>query len=106
MFTNSAPKTGRDNGEIRYFAFVGDDYDVTFQKVKCLMRRFDKANGYEVTRCEILDAYGPNIVYVPGFTTVDHDWQLQKTKENAMRLLVLEVFNEKSSYKRKPVWEY
>lgn len=116
MFINRTPNTGK-NGDIRYFVFIGDDFKVVFQKVKCVLRRFDTVNEIYVTRCEVLESfkedysYGDqSIQYTTNkdgkrYTTVDCDWHLQESKEDAKKLLILMALNEGSSYSHIPVWK-
>jgi hypothetical protein len=108
MFINQAPATGTVNGEIRYFTFVSWDHkECTFQKVMCRRRWPDKVNGGYATTCGVLDDYSvpPQPDRIGKRTTVDSDWVLQRTYEDAARLLIMQLFNNKSSFEEKPVWE-
>lgn len=107
MLINEPPKTGKKTGEIRYWALrdaVGNFY---LEKVKCLRTIYDKENGYYIYQCEL---QGPvskfRLGMKPGYNmVVDHAWQLQKTLEDAQRLLIIGALKEADFLASKPVWE-
>lgn len=115
MFINNLPKLGK-NGDIRYYVFIVDGGKVTFQKVRCISRLYDKVNECFYIKCEVLEIlkgdelYGKEYEFSPSkdgkrYTIADHAWELQETIEDAKKLLVLIALNEKSAYDKVPVWE-
>lgn len=106
-YSTDIPICGTKNGEERYFIFLTDfdsfsEHDITFCKVKCLKRRYDKVNETHVIDALVLEEYFKE-GKVGKYTTIDHNWQLQKTRSAAQRLLIILAMHyyENLSYKDK-----
>ena len=106
MFINKYPKTGSKNGSVRYYAsyYLGE---IELYKVRCTRSWHDRENNSRPVTCEILGYYmtskkessSDNI-------TVDNIWQLQETREDAIRLMILLIFHKdrSASYSFDPPW--
>jgi len=103
MFTKSIPKLKEE----RYWTFVDYDGRPSIAKVKTLRRWYDKVNKATVTKVKVIDDIfgkfrkGAKIV-------IDYPWQLQKTLEDAMRVMIIAIFHSKRNYPffwNKPPWE-
>lgn len=107
MFTKEKPKTGKKNGEVRYWAFRDATDRFYLNKVKCLRTRYDGEAGYYVYDCELLEPVSEfRIGMKPGFKlTIDYAWQLQKTLEDAQRLLIISALKDAIFFTSKPAWE-
>jgi hypothetical protein len=106
MFMNKPPKTGK-NGEIRYWAFRDPSGQFYLEKVKCLRTTYDKENGHYIYRCELQSPVSTfRLGMKPGYNTViDYAWQLQKTLEDAQKLLIIGTLKEADFLTSKPAWE-
>jgi hypothetical protein len=107
MFTKQPPKTGKKNGEIRYWAFRDADGKLYLEKVKCIRKLFDKENDNDYYSCMLLEPISEfRLGMKPGYITyIDHAWQLQKTLEDAQRLLILGVLKEADFLLSSSPWE-
>lgn len=104
---NKPPKTGEKTGEIRYWAFRDPSGQFYLEKVKCLGTMYDKENAHSIYQCELLKPVSKfRLGMKPGYNTViDYAWQLQKTFEDAQRLLIIGTLKEANFLISKPVWE-
>lgn len=107
MFTREKPKTGKKTGEVRYWAFRDATGNFYLEKVKCLRTRYDGENDYYIYDCELLEPVSKfRIGMKPGYKlTIDHSWQLQKTLEDAQKLLIFGALKEADFLISKPAWE-
>ncbi len=107
-YSTDIPVCGTKNGEERYFIFLSDsgsfsiDTDVTFCKVKCIRRWYDKINESWAIDGIVLEEYIAK-GNVGKKTIIDHTWQLQRTKQAAQKLLIILAmnYNEHLSYRDK-----
>ena len=92
MFINKKPEIG----EIRYFAFLSDGYEYLILKVSVLRRWTNKTTHRPVVKTEIKEVIlNSSGYYKVGYdTTIDYIWQLQKSEEDAKRLLILGLFGK------------
>jgi len=94
---NDIPVCGKKNGEERFYVFL-TDYgsfsidNITFCKVKCVRRWYDKNNEYYVIDGIILEEYFSE-GRIGKKTVIDHVWQLQRTKQEAQKILMILVMN-------------
>ena len=96
-YSNDVPVCGKVNGEERFYIFL-TDYDsfslddITFCKVKCVRRWYDKENSSFAIDGIVLEEYFTK-GRIGKKAIIDHTWQLQRTKETAQRLLIVLAMN-------------
>jgi len=100
MYTKELPKPQ----EIRYWVFVDTDNNPYLVKVKVLRRWFDKENGYYVSNVTALEhIIGEEEAKNFG---VDSPWQMQKTLEDARKVMLIGIFKgDQAFFHNKAPWE-
>ncbi len=99
-FINKEPNSGTINGEERYYCWASQiavDLRIFIYKIKVLRKRYDQVNSKSSWDCEVLrtvlgeERNGLKFI-------VDYVWQLQRTEEDAKRLLILGIMSGKETF--------
>lgn len=103
MFTKSMPELKEE----RYWIFIDSKGAPSIAKVKTIKRWYDKVSKLNVIKVDVIEnVFGS---YHKGMRLgLNNLWQLQKTLEDARKLMVLAIFSSKgidSFFWGQPPWE-
>jgi hypothetical protein len=92
MFTKSIPELKEE----RYWIFIDSKGAPSIAKVKTIRRWYDKTSKTNITEVDVIE----NIF--GGFhkgmrLNIDFPWQLQKTLEDAMKVMILAIFSSRGA---------
>jgi len=103
MFINKVPEVGEE----RYWTFVDSyrDRNPSIVKVKFLDQRYDKITESNIIEVKIIENIFSN--FSKGIIiSLEYSWQLQKTLEDAMKIMILGIFKgENAFFNDCPPWE-
>ena len=104
MYSNDEPKIGEE----RFLTHVDYDGNPSISKIKVVNRWADQDAGGMVNKVKVIDSLFGGW-HAPLVLHIDYDWQLQKTLEDAKRVMFIGIFNSEKTgmtwLYREPPWE-